>query len=160
VTQDPTHTKWTNALAWTAATLFVAAWFLPVLADVPGWMAFRFALAPIVPYHDAPETPWDDAAPQAMSALTNVVFVILFVLWATRQTPRPGMFVRMTLACFLINLYWFVNAWRENAVKELLAGYYVWVAAFALLLAVAILIAVVSRRAARAGSSRESASAR
>jgi hypothetical protein len=139
----------TNALAWTAAALFVVSWFLPVLDGVPGWMAFRLALAPIVPYHDSPAPGWDDAAPQAMSAVTNVVFVILFVLWATRQSPRSGMFVRITLACFLINLYWFVSAWRENDLKELLSGYYVWLAAFAIMLAVAILIAFATRRTSK-----------
>jgi hypothetical protein len=148
VPQDLTQ-KWTSVLSWTAAALFIISWFLPVLHDVPGWMAFRYALAPIVPYHDAPATGWDDAAPQAMSALTNVVFVILFVLWATKQSPRPGLFVRITLACFLINLYWFVNAWRENGLGELLAGYYVWLAAFALLLAAAILIAFAGRRTSK-----------
>jgi hypothetical protein len=149
VPQDLTHTKLTSALAWTAAALFVNSWFLPVLDDVPGWMAFRYALAPLVPYRDSPEPSWDDAAPQAMSALTNVVFAILFGLWATRQSPRPGMFVRIALACFLINLYWFVSAWRENALKDLLLGYYVWLAAFALLLTASILIASASRRASK-----------
>ena len=84
-----------------------------------------------------------------MSALTNVVFVILFVLWATRQSARSGMFVRIALACFLINLYWFVSAWRENGLNELLIGYYFWLAAFALLLAVAILIAFATRRTSK-----------
>jgi hypothetical protein len=149
VPQDLTQKKWTRALAWTAAALFIASWFLPVLEDVPGWMAFRMALAPIIPYHDSPAPGWDDAAPQAMSALTNVVFVILFGLWATRQSPRSGLFVRIALACFLINLYWLVSAWRADGLSDLLAGYYVWLAAFALLLAVAILIAFASRRTSR-----------
>ena len=147
--QDLTQTKLTTALAWIAAALFVVSWFLPVLDGVPGWMAFRHALAPVVPYLDSPAPAWDDAAPQVMSALTNVVFVILFALWVTRQSPRSGMFVRIALACFLINLYWFVSAWRENGLKELLVGYYVWHAAFALQLAVAILIAFASRRTSK-----------
>jgi len=162
VPQDLTHSKLTNALAWTAAALFLASWFLPVLEDVPGWMAFRYALAPLVPFLDR-ETGsrgWDDAAPQVMSALTNVVFVILFALWATRQSLRPALFVRLALACFLLNLYWPVTAWRDGSLGDLLPGYYVWLAAFALLLAVAIIIAVFSRRAAGADSTRESTSAR
>jgi hypothetical protein len=84
-----------------------------------------------------------------MSALTNVVFVILFALWATRQSPRPGLFVRFALACFVLNLYWFVSAWRDHSLGDLLAGYYLWLAAFALLLAVAILIAFASRRTSK-----------
>jgi len=148
VTQDQTQTRVTRALAWTASALFLASWFLPVLADVPGWMAFRYALAPLVPYgqRDLGIIGWEDSVPQIMSALTNVVFVILMSLWASRQSPRPGMFVRIALACFLLNLYWLVKAAREHGLPDLMWGYYVWLAAFALLLAVSILIAFASRR--------------
>jgi len=151
VPQYLTHTKLTKALAWTAAALFAASWFLPVLDDVPGWMAFRYALAPLVPFRDrdAGSIGWEDFAPQLMSALTNLVFVLLFALWASRQSPRPGLFVRVALACFLLNLYWFVTAWRDGALKDLLPGYYVWLAAFALLLAVASLIAFATRRTSK-----------
>jgi hypothetical protein len=138
--------KLTQVLGWTAGAAFAASWFLPVLVDVPGWMAFRYALAPLVPYSSAGELPWDEFVPQVLSALTNVVFVILFALWATKQTLRPGLFVRITIACFLLNLYWFVSALRERELKDLLIGYYVWLAAFALLLAVSALIAFAGRR--------------
>lgn len=147
--QDLTQSRVTAGLAWTAAALFTASWFLPVLEAVPGWMAFRYALAPLVPFRDAGTMGWQDAAPHVLSALTNMVFVIVFVLWATRQSPRPGMFVRITLACLLINLYWFVSAWREHDLNDLLVGYYAWLAAFALLLAVAILIAFEDRRTSK-----------
>jgi hypothetical protein len=141
--------KLTQTLAWIALAAFAASWFLPVLDDVPGWMAFRYAMAPLVPFRDAGTIGWEDSAPQVMSALTNVVFLILFVLWATRQSPRPGLFVRFSLACFLLNLYWFVKAWRESGLQDLLVGYYVWLLAFALLLAVAVLIASSSRRTSK-----------
>ena len=149
--QHLTHTSLTKALAWTAAALFAASWFLPVLEDLPGWMAFRYALAPLVPFRgrDGSSIGWEDSAPQLMSALTNVVFIILFALWASRQGPRPALFVRIALACFLLNLYWFVTAWRDDALADLLPGYYVWLAAFALLLAVAGIIASASRRASK-----------
>jgi len=138
-------------MVWTAIALFLASWFLPVLADVPGWMAFRHALAPLVPYQqrDAALIGWEDSVPQIMSALTNVVFVILAGLSASRQSPRPGMFVRIALACFLLNLYWPVKAIREHGLQDLLWGYYVWLAAFALLLAVSILSAFAGRRTSR-----------
>jgi hypothetical protein len=109
-------------------------------------MAFRYALAPLVPYSAAGELTWDDAVPQVLSALTNVVFIILFALWVTKQRVRPGLFVRITIACFLLNLYWFVKAVREQGLKDLLVGYYVWLAAFALLLAVAVISAFAGRR--------------
>jgi hypothetical protein len=141
-----TDTKLTNALAWTAAAAFAASWFLPVLDDVPGWMAFRYALAPLLPYSAAGDLPWDDSVPQVLSALTNVVFVILFGLWVAKQMVRPGLFVRIAIACFILNLYWFVRGWREDGLEDLLYGYYVWLGAFALLLVVAALIAFASRR--------------
>jgi hypothetical protein len=140
------QTKLTNVLVWTAGAAFAASWFMPVLADVPGWMAFRYALAPLVPYSSAADQAWDDAVPHVLSALTNVVFIVLFALWVTKQTIRPGLFVRIALACFLLNLYWFVTAWREQGLADLLVGYYVWMAAFALMLAVAAIIAAASRR--------------
>jgi hypothetical protein len=149
VPQSPEQSKLTQALGWTAALAFAASWFLPVLVDVPGWMAFRYALAPLLPYHGSSEAAWVDAAPQVMSALTNVVFVILFVLWQIKQSPRPGMFVRIALACLLLNLYWFVSAWRDQNLEDLLVGYYVWLAAFALLLAVASIIAYASRQTSK-----------
>jgi hypothetical protein len=149
VAEELTQSKLIPALAWAAAAAFAASWFLPVLDGVPGWMAFRYALAPLVPFREAGTIAWEDSAPQVMSALTNVVFAILFGLWFTRQSPRPGMFVRITLACFVLNLYWFVKAWREDGLKDLLVGYYVWLLAFGLLMAVAILIAYAIRRASK-----------
>lgn len=142
----PDQTKLANLLVWTAGAAFAASWFLPVLEDVPGWAAFRYALAPLIPYGEAGNLAWDDSVPQVLSALTNVVFIILFALWVSKQTVRPGLFVRVALACFLLNLYWFVKGWRAGGVKDLLVGYYVWMAAFGLLLGVAILTAVASRR--------------
>lgn len=109
-------------------------------------MAFRYALAPLVPYSAAGELTWEDSVPQVLSALTNVVFTILFVLWLTKQAVRPGLFVRITIVCFVLNLYWLVTAWREHQVSDLLWGYYVWLAAFAELLGVAVLSAFASRR--------------
>jgi|SRR5688572_2073460 len=139
-----------QVLAWLAAAAFLASWFLPVLKEVPGWMAFRYALAPLVPFRDAGNASWEDNVPHVLSALTNVVFVILFGLWLARQMFRPGMFVRLTLACLLLNLYWFVLAAREGPrLAELLYGYYVWMAAFALFFAVAVLTAFASRRTSR-----------
>jgi hypothetical protein len=136
-------------LGWTAAAAFLASWFLPVLEDVPGWMAFRYALAPLVPFRDAGAVAWEDSAPQVMSALTNVVFVILFVLWQVGQAVRPGLFVRIAIACFVLNLYWFVTAWRDHSVGDLLVGYYVWLAAFGMLLALAVFIASSSRQTSK-----------
>ena len=102
-------------------------------------MAFRYALAPLVPFRDAGvHRPGTIQLPQVLSALTNVVFVILFALWvASRRAARPVRAHRASPAS-LLNLYWFVKAWREDGLDDLLIGYYVWLAAFALLLGVAM----------------------
>jgi hypothetical protein len=138
-----------EALGWTGAAAWLAAWFLPALAGTPGWKAFRLALAPLVPYAQASFSPGQESIPQVLSALTNVAFVVLFLLWRTGQAPRPGMFLRLTLLCLLINLYWLVMAARERAVGELGVGYFVWLAAFALLTAVAVLAALSAASARR-----------
>ena len=139
----------TDILFWSAALAFLASWFLPVLPDVPGWVAFRYALAPLVPYRDAGQLAWDDSVPQVLSALTNIVFMLMFALWLAKQMFRPGMFVRIALACVLLNLYWLVRAWREKGLQDLLFGYYVWLAAFVLMLLVAVLTAFEARRTSR-----------
>lgn len=140
----------TASLFWLSAAAFAASWFLPVLDDVPGWMAFRYALAPLVPYRDAGNASWEDNVPQVLSALTNVMYVVLFALWLARQMFRPGLFVRVSLACLLLNLYWFVLAWRDsNGLADLRYGYYVWMLAFALMFAVAVLTAFEARRTSR-----------
>jgi hypothetical protein len=112
-------------------------------------MAFRYALAPMIPFRDAISMPWEDNVPQVLSALTNLVFVILFALWVAKQMFRPGLFVRIALACLLLNLYWLVKAWRDDGLADLLYGYYVWLSAFALMLAVAVLTAFAARRTSR-----------
>ena len=82
------HESHPHRLAGRAA--FLASWFLPVLEDVPGWMAFRYALAPLVPFRDAGATALGRHVPQVLSALTNVVFVILFALWLVEADVPPG----------------------------------------------------------------------
>jgi hypothetical protein len=136
-------------VGWTAAALFTASWFLPALEQVPGWMAFRYALSPPVPYGEMHGPGEDDSIPQVMSALTNVVFVILFTLWAVKQSLRPGLFIRIALACFLLNLYWPVQAWRGNALHDLRLGYYLWLASFLLLTVLALLNVFEARRTSR-----------
>ena len=147
--REPTHPL-VAPLMWLSAAAFAVSWFLPVLSDVPGWMAFRYALAPLVPFRDAGNRAWEDDVPQVLSALTNVMYLVLFGLWLARQMFRAGLFVRIAIACLLLNLYWFVQAWRDpQGLRELLFGYYVWMAAFALLLAVAVITAFADRRTSR-----------
>src|SRR5690348_5207519 len=105
-----------DILVWTATAAFAASWFMPVLENVPGWMAFRYALAALLPYGEIRNLSADDSVPQILSALTNVVFVIMAALWLTHQRMRASLFVRISLACFLLNLYWPVKAIREGGI--------------------------------------------
>jgi hypothetical protein len=135
-------------LVWLAAAAFLASWFLPATEGVPGWMAFRHALSPLVPYRQI-GTLGEHSIPAVLSALTNIMFVVLVALWIAKQMFRAGMFVRLAIACFLLNLYWFVQAWYSHDIQSLRIGYYVWMAAFALLLAAAVLTAFEVRRTSR-----------
>jgi hypothetical protein len=135
-------------LGWIAAACFVAAWFLPAASEVPGWMAFRYAFAPVWPYGAAEPTGVEDAVPQVLSALTNVVFVVMFLQLIARRAMRPSLFFRVAIACFVLNLYWFVQLLRDGTLGDLRIGYYVWLAAFALL----VLIGGMLMRGARAAN--------
>ena len=121
-------------VAWFAAACFLASWFLTAVPDVPGWMAFRYALAPLWPYGQASARGAEEIVPQVASALTNVVFVIMFVMVSLGKVRRPGLFFRVTIICFVMNLYWFVQFARDGSLDDLRIGYYVWLAAFALLM--------------------------
>lgn len=137
-----------RVLVWFAALAFLMSWFLPALEGVPGWAAFRHALSPLVPFGPAAQL-GEHSVPAVLSALTNVMFVVLFGLWIARQMFRPGMFVRLALACVLLNLYWLMQAIRDDDLASLRVGYYVWLAAFMLMLAAAILTACEGRRTSR-----------
>jgi hypothetical protein len=85
------------------------------------------------PYHTAEPRAVEDAAPQVLSALTNVVFVVMFTLLMTGKVARPGLYFRIGIACFAVDLYWLAEAVRHGALRDLRIGYYAWLAAFALL---------------------------
>jgi len=124
-------------LAWLAGACFVAGWFLPAAPEVPGWMAFRYALAPVWPYGSGSAEGIEDVVPQVLSALTNVVFALMFVTWLRARLSQPVLFLKIAIACLLLNCYWLVQMLRAGKASGLLVGYYVWLAAFALLVALA-----------------------
>jgi hypothetical protein len=136
-----------RVLAAGAAICWIASWFLPVIENYPGWAAFRAALAG--PFTEGYPGRGPDSIPQVFSALTNVGFVILLYLWYRGRAARPAMFLKVALVCLLINLYWPVQMWRAGVRDGLLAGYYAWLAAFVLLLALAVVNAVSGRRTSR-----------
>ena len=126
-----------------AAAFWLASWFLPVVDHNAGWQAFVAALSHS--FEMAGGRSWDDAAPQLMSALTNVVFIALFVpLWRGR-VEKPALFTKIALACFIINLYWLVQAVRAGEAGGLRIGYYAWLLAFALLIVSGVSVHRTSR---------------
>jgi len=134
-------------LGWAAAACWLASWFLPVVRGYPGYAAFQAAVT--APFSGAYPVRGDQAAAQLLSALTNVVFVVLFLAWWRERITRPGVFIKVALACLLMDLYWLVEAARASEARELMAGYYVWVAAFVLLVALGAVTAFSTRRTSR-----------
>jgi len=134
-------------LAGGAFACWLASWFLPVIDDYPGWAAFRAALAG--PFSSVYPGRGQESIPQLLSALTNVAFVVLMHAWARGRVSKPAMFLKAAIACLVLNLYWPVQMWRAGVYDGLLIGYYLWLAAFLLLLALAVLIAVSDRRTSR-----------
>jgi hypothetical protein len=116
-----------------AALLWLASWLLPVFDDIAGWQAFRYALSSVWPYQGRQSSEIDDAAPHVLSALTNVVFIILAAHVELERVTRAGLFLRVAIACLALNLYWLVQLIRDGSAAGLQAGYYAWLAAFALL---------------------------
>jgi hypothetical protein len=138
-----------------AITVAVAAianalgWALPVIDDARGWQAFRVALSPLWPFEDfrIPEL-WL-ALLSVPSALTNVLFVVVAgLLLAGVSAPRARLLLWMAAGATLLNLHWVFTMQGDR--DELEAGYFVWVASFALLaLAAYLQLASLSPRPAR-----------
>jgi hypothetical protein len=134
-------------LGWGAAACWLASWFLPVMTGYAGWEAFRAALEG--PFREKFRTPGEDAVPQVLSALTNVVFMVLFAHWLRHAITRPALFLKVAIACLLLNLYWLVQMLRAGEYHGLLAGYYAWLLAFALLIVLGAISVVSARRTSR-----------
>lgn len=123
----------TRIVTAVSAVLWLVSWVLPVFDEIRGWEAFRYSLSALWPYRDS-STAGDEAVPQVLSAATNVVFIILVAHVALHRVTRPGFFIRIAIACFILNLYWFVQLARAGEVGDLRVGYYAWVIAFGLLI--------------------------
>ncbi len=133
-------------LAGLALACWICAWFLPVLDNYSGWQAFVTALRG--PFLDSDPTRGDAAILQLLSALTNVAFVALSMHYRKGIT-RPWLYLKLALLCLLIDLYWLVEALRAGEAASLLIGYYVWLAAFALLVTLGAVSVVSARRTSK-----------
>jgi hypothetical protein len=116
-----------------AAVLWLVSWFLPVLDDLRGWQAFRYSVSAIWPYRGH-SMAGEEAVPSLLSAATNVVFIILVAHVALQRVTRPGFFIRVAIACFILDLYWLAQLVRSGEAGDLRVGYYAWIAAYALLI--------------------------
>lgn len=134
-------------VGWGAAICWLAAWFLPVIVDYTGWDAFVAVLTG--PFREKFRTPGEDAVPQVLSALTNVAFMVLFAHWLRRAITRPALFLKIAIACVLLNLYWPVQMLRSGEYSGLGAGYYAWLMAFALLMTLGVISVVSARRTSK-----------
>jgi hypothetical protein len=134
-------------IGWSAAACWMGAWFLPVIDGYPGWAAFRAALQG--PFRENFPVQGDDAVPQLLSALTNVAFAALFVRWRRGRISHWTLFLKIAIACLLIDLYWLVQMLRTGPYDVLLVGYYVWLLAFALLVALGAVNVVSARRTSK-----------
>jgi len=61
----------------------------------------------------------------------------------------PVIYLKVAIACLLLDCYWLVQAWRMGEAGALQVGYYAWLAAFALLVAVGTLNVVSARRTSK-----------
>lgn len=134
-TDKPLWPPRASAVLAVAGCAYVLSWFLPVTDGFPGWQAFRTSLGPIWPYPGYVAMPWNFALMAVSSALTNVVFVALFVDLATRRRlGRPPVVLTLAVAAAL-NLYWL--GFTGEARADLRIGYYLWVCSFLFLLVLA-----------------------
>ena len=121
-----------------AAAVFLLSWFVPVieggatLADgvLPGWQAFRLAMAPIWSYEglSGGDGLWDVIS--VASGLTNLLFVLGTACVLASGTRRGRRLALALVTATAVNGVWLT---MPDAAGTLRVGYWLWLAAFALL---------------------------
>lgn len=109
----------------------VLGWLLPAFSDERGWAAFVFALSPLWDYRHFQNQGLGLLAFIVLSALTNVLFVVLAAALALGASRRAKAVLYAAAAATLLNLYWQILL--EDDRGRLQSGYFVWVLSFALL---------------------------
>lgn len=118
-----------RALLWSVGLVYAVAWFVPVIKDggtladgwLPGWFALRVALTPLWD-HDS-DMSWLQETLSVLSGLTNLLFILALVRPARRWSW-------CLFAAAALNTFWFVDM---APIGDLRAGYWLWLASFALL---------------------------
>lgn len=109
----------------------VLGWLLPAFSGNRGWVAFVFGLSPLWDYGNFQSQGLGLLAFIVVSALTNVLFAALAAVLAFGAQRRARAVLWAAAAATLLNLYWPILLEAERARLE--AGYFIWVASFALL---------------------------
>ncbi len=134
-------------LAWCALACWLVSWFLPVVQGYAGWEAFLEAAG--APFRDPSPTRGELGITLVASALTNVAFLALILSWIRGHVMRPALFAKLALFCLILDLFWLVEMLRATESPRLLAGYYTWIAGFALLAAAGFVSAASARRTSK-----------
>jgi len=109
----------------------VLGWLLPAFSDERGWAAFVFALSPLWDYRHFQSEGLGLIAFIVLSALTNVLFVVLAAALAFGPARRAKPVLYAAAAATLLNLYWPILLEADRGRLE--AGFFIWVSSFTLL---------------------------
>nr|HEV7952539.1 hypothetical protein [Candidatus Acidoferrales bacterium] len=123
-------------LIFGAWLIFAAAWFLPVITDgerfpggLPGWQAFRTALGPVWPYISGTAYSAIGAVAAVLSAVTTILFVVVFIggspwlVWrGSRSVRRISAWV--AVGAFLLDAHWYFFYGMNQS--GLMIGYFLW----------------------------------
>ena len=127
------------ASAWLIHAL---SWFIPVVklggahsdifSPIRGWVAFRVALSPVLPYGGMHTDAWYYSALSVISAATTFLFIVgsPLVAWSGLQRFRRVSAWIATLA-FTVNSHWYFLFGSDR--KALSVGYFLWWLSFGLL---------------------------
>jgi len=140
------------ALVW---SLFAISWFLPVIRSghslqdgvLPGWEAFRLALGVANPKWE-----WQQVI-STLTALSNgLVLVSVFVLLRSPHARPSGWLTWSFLSATILDSTW---VWLLDGVNDLRAGYWLWLASFAVMTLVLFALRRRPRGAAAAVGGRQ-----
>ena len=139
-----------RSLLWSVGTVYAVAWFVQVIKDgdtladgkLPGWQALHVALSPL----------WDDFGGTflqgtlcVLSGLTNLVFVGGWARLALQPAASARRLSWLLFGAAALNTFWIIDMAPP---RDMRAGYWLWLASFALLGLVARLSPAAPPRAA------------
>jgi hypothetical protein len=115
----------------------VLGWVLPAFSEERGFEAFVFALSPLWDYRHFQSEGLGLLAFIVLSALTNVLFIVLVAVLAFGPARRARPTLWAAAAATLLNLYWPILLEADRVRLE--TGFFIWVSSFALLALAAFL---------------------